>query len=458
MKKPHILIVDDEQDIRMTLEASLQAEGYETTQAASGKDALRLTQEILPDLVLLDIMMPDIDGHEICRRIKGDDKTRHIAVVFASVLRATRDKVEGLDIGADDYITKPFKMPELLAKLRALFRVQEYQRHLELLVDFAHSVNELDPDDISKAIISKLEGIISADRYSVFILDDETGLLKALAHNHNENEMDGISLPASDSPIMRKALNTGEKVFTKNFESSGYDDDIKRKKYTDGFALCLPLKVGREVFGVLNINGNSTGFFNNLDYSLPELAAELMSASLNNARRLEQMEKLAITDGLTGLYNRRYFYELFEKEFERSKRFHQPLSVIMVDIDYFKKINDTYGHLAGDIVLENLAKRLTKHVRMIDTVARYGGEEFVILLPQSNSKDSLIVAERIREDVSATEVETEDGALKITVSLGISDTSKGDLAKPQDLFNRADEALYQAKRDGRNRTIVYTAD
>ncbi len=458
MKKPHILIVDDEEDIRFTLDTALQAEGYMTTMAASGADALAIVEARKPDLILLDIMMPEIDGYEVCRRIKENEATKHTAIVFASVLRKTQDKVDGLDMGADDYITKPFNMPELLAKLRALFRVKEYQRHLERLVDFAHSVNELDPDDIADAISEKLENLLVSDRFSVFIKNEDDDTLRVLAHNHDGAEMDDLSLLNAQSPIMNKAISTGELVYVKDFKSSDYSSGDKRNKYTDSYALCIPLKVGPEVLGALNINGNSKGFFDHLDLNSAELAAEMISASLNNSRRLEQLRKLAITDGLTKLYNRRYFYELLQKEFERAKRFNQPLSLVMIDIDYFKKINDKYGHLVGDVVLEELARRLKKHVRIIDTVARYGGEEFAILLPQADLNDGVLVAERVRSDVGSGPVETPEGPVNITVSLGVCDSIPDSIRKPEDLMNRSDEALYKAKAQGRNQTCVYTEE
>ncbi len=455
MKRPHILIIDDEIDIRLTLETTLRAEGYLVSSAALGKTALEMIHQNPPDLVLLDIMMPDIDGYEICQKLKESEETREIKIVFASAKRKTKDKVEGLDIGADDYVTKPFNIPELLAKLRVHFRVMDYHRKFEKLADFAHSVNVLDLDAVADALKNELEELITADRYSVFIADYDSNRFRLIAHNHGESEMDGLETTIDESPFMTEALRRMEEVSESDFSKSSYAPDEKRGKYTDDFALCLPLKVGPQFLGVLNLNGNSQGFFDNLEFNFVSLIAEILAASLNNIRQLERLRKLAITDGLTSLLNHRVFHERLTSEFERSKRFNQPLSCVMVDIDYFKRINDTYGHPAGDTILKDIANRLKAHLRTVDVVARYGGEEFAMLLPQTNAEDAEIMAERIRVDVENKAFETEKGPLKVTVSMGICDTVAQNFQNRSELLSKTDEALYRAKSNGRNQIVIY---
>jgi len=452
---PNILIVDDEEDIRMTLEAALRAEGYRVTTAAFGNDALEMIKKDPPDLMLLDIMMPDIDGYEVCRQVKGNDDTKNIVVVFATALRKTKDKVEGLDIGADDYITKPFNMPELLAKLRVHFRIKDYQSKLENLVDFAHNANALDLDDIATAIKSDFEEFITADRYSVFVVDDENECFRLLAHNHDEDKMDCHDLPFDQSPIMNETRLCKGKVMETRFSASPFSPDVKRRKYSDDFALCLPLKVGSQILGALNLNGNSKGFFDRLDFSLVSLIAEILSASLNNVRQLEKLRKLATTDGLTELLNHRSFHERLHSEFERTRRFGQTLSCVMLDIDLFKQFNDTYGHPTGDTILKEIAVRLKRHLRKIDTVARYGGEEFAMLLPQTSARDTRVVTERIRLDIASRPFQTDKGPLNVTVSMGICDSAMMRFQSGSALLAKADRALYMAKEGGRNQTVIY---
>ncbi len=453
-RKPYILIVDDEEDIRLTLEAVLRTEGYRVTTAAFGNDALEMIKKDPPDLMLLDIMMPDIDGYEVCRQVKGNDDTKNIVVVFATALRKTKDKVEGLDIGADDYITKPFNMPELLAKLRVHFRIKDYQNKLESLVDFAHNANALDLNDIAAAIRRDFEEFITADRYSVFVVDDENECFRLLAHNHEEGGMDRHELPFDQSPIMNEARLGKGKVIETRFSSSPFSSDVKRRKYNDDFALCLPLKMGSKILGALNLNGNSKGFFDRLDFSLVALIAEILSASLNNVHQLEKLKKLATTDGLTELLNHRSFHERLHSEFERAKRFGQALSCVMLDIDYFKKFNDTHGHPTGDTILKEIAVRLKRHLRKIDTVARYGGEEFAMLLPQTGAHDAQIVTERIRLDIASRPFETDKGPLNVTVSMGICDSDMMGFQTGSALLAKSDQALYMAKEGGRNQTAI----
>ena len=452
MEEKTILIVDDEEDIRINLETALCAEGYKTILAASGEEALRLAHSMEPDVLLLDIMMPDMDGYELCRKLKAGGSAKGAMIVFASALRKTRNKVEGLDMGADDYVTKPFNMPELLAKLRALFRAREHNRQLERLVGFFPSVNPLELEAIARAAMEGMPRLLRADRFSVFIIDWEESAFRLLAHNHAQKDMDDLLIPMAASPLMLETVKSGGEIVVGDFPSSKYSAGVRaRAKYGDGHAMCSPVELGTEVFGVLNLNGNSNAFFDKLDLNLVRLVSETLAASLGNHLRHEQMNKLAITDGLTRLFNHRYFQERLAQEFERAKRFSQDLSLILMDIDFFKRINDTYGHPVGDVILKAVAARISAHLRKIDLTARYGGEEFAMLLPQTNIEMAMAVAERIREDMATKPIETDKGNLTVTISLGVCDTSLSGVTRAADLVRKADEALYAAKKDGRNR-------
>jgi two-component system cell cycle response regulator len=446
-----ILIVDDEEDIRVNLETSLGAEGYKTVLAASGEEALKLARSMAPDVALVDIMMPDMDGYELCRKLKADESTKAIMIVFASALRKTQNKVDGLDMGADDYVTKPFNMPELLAKLRALFRARESNRQLGRLVDFSRSVNALERSAIADAVMEWVPKILCAERFSVFLIDWEESAFRILAHNHDEKDMDDLFIPMAASPLMLDTVKSGGEIVVGDFASSKYSAGVRaRAKYGDTHALCSPVELGTEVFGAINLNGNAKGFFDRQDLNVVRLVSETLAAAVGNHLRHEQMNKLAITDGLTRLFNHRYFQERLAQEFERAKRFSQDLSLILMDIDFFKRVNDTYGHPVGDTVLKAVASRISSHLRKIDLTARYGGEEFAMLLPQTNIEMAMEVAERIREDMASNPVETDKGSLTVTISLGVCATSAHGVTRAADLVRKADEALYAAKKDGRN--------
>jgi len=451
MKKPSILIVDDEEDIRINLTAALSAEGYDVHCADGGVAAEEILRTGQPDLVMLDIMMPGLDGYELCRRIK-EEGSKSPAVVFASALRKTRNKVEGLDLGADDYITKPFNMAELKAKLRALFRAQENKRQLQRLVDFSHSINAIDLKSVGEAVAARFPGLVGSDRFSLFYADESEGALRLVADNHIEKTDEGLSIAKADSMLMSDAIDGSGEIYIEDFGASKYSAESQRPKYTDGYAMCIPLRSGGEAVGVLNISGNNSGFFAAGDLSVPRLLAEMIGSSLGNCRMHARINLLAVTDGLTKVYNHQHFHQRLDLEFERAHRFEQDLSCIMLDIDFFKKINDTYGHQAGDAVLRSVAARLLNHLRKIDIVARYGGEEFALLLPQTSIKAAVAVAERIREDIEASPVETIAGLVKVTASLGVATTKAKDIKKGVDLIKKADESLYDAKHEGRNRT------
>ncbi|MBI5814030.1 MAG: diguanylate cyclase [Nitrospinae bacterium] len=456
MKKSTIMIVDDEEDIRLNLATALGPEGYEVVCVENGDKALGMLDDVRPGLVILDIMMPGLDGYEVCRRIK-ESGPQSPAVVFASALRKTRNKVEGLDLGADDYITKPFNLAELKAKIRSIFRAQESHRQLLALVDFSRSVNSIDPAALGAAFAARFGELVEANLFSLFYLEEEGGELKLVGHNHSEKEMDGLSLPAAESPIMAAALSAGNEIMVDNFATTPYATGARRPKYTDGYAMCIPLSAGGEFVGVINVSGGGAGFFMKDDFGVLRLMAEITAASLGNCRMHSRINRLAVTDGLTKVFNHQHFHNLLALEFERAKRFGQDLSCVMLDVDFFKRINDTYGHQAGDTVLRHIAAKLMGHLRKIDVVARYGGEEFAILLPQTNIKAAVAVAERIREDVGANPVVTEAGSIGVTVSMGVSDMTVKGVKKEADLIKKADEALYAAKHEGRNRTKVLLA-
>ncbi len=291
-----ILVVDDEADATRLFYEVFTRKGYEVIEAPDGQTGLRLAQEKNPDVILLDIDLPDINGFEVCRLLKTDPATANIPIIFVSAhFMDENSKVKALSIGGNDFITKPYSIPELAARVGVMVRI-------------------------------------------------------------------------------RKA---------------------------------------------------------------------------EDALRLQ-----SVTDSLTGLYNRRFMFERFEEELSRAKRHGMSMACVVIDLDHFKKVNDEYGHLAGDTVLRNVSELLLQHARMEDFPCRYGGEEFLLILPQTNTAGALTLAERIRESLEKKAIRTDEGLIHITMSAGIAAYPENGGETSDDLLHLADTALYQAKERGRNLVVI----
>ncbi|MDF3064749.1 MAG: response regulator/GGDEF protein [Polyangiaceae bacterium] len=310
--KANLLLIDDSEAQSTQICNSLERLGYRVTRASSGVEGLRLARTTSPDLVLLDVVMADIDGFAVCRWLKMNAETRDIPVIMLTVRTALADRVEGLNIGADDYLAKPFEDQELEARIFAALRVKA--AHAELR--------------------------------------DRNQQLESMLHH---------------------------------------------------------------------------------------------------------VEALASTDALTGLYNRRRFADVLRREFAVTKRYKNTLSCLLLDLDHFKQINDRFGHDAGDQVLKEMARRITGSLREVDLAARYGGEEFVVLLPHTGKADANIVAERLLKNVRKQEFNFGGEMVTVTASIGCAGNSDVASSNPDDLVKAADVALYEAKKRGRNRVVMYTA-
>jgi len=293
-----IAIVDDDAAIRRLVRLFLTRSGYDLVEFATGEDARRQMHTTPWDLAILDRRLPDMDGVVLCHELKSDPALRTSYIIMLTGEADQEDKVEGLDLGADDYITKPFQPAELLARIRAAKRIVDLQKEL-----------------------------------------------------------------------------------------------------------------------------------------------------LETNKRLEL---LSITDGLTKLYNHRYFQDEMARAFEESQRYQRPLSMAIIDIDFFKKINDTYGHAVGDEVLKAVAKLFQESIRSTDLAARYGGEEFAVMMPETELNDAITFAEKIRALIEEAPFQTSAGPLHATVSVGVASVPHTKIHAAKGVVIAADKALYRAKRNGRN--------
>ncbi len=326
LTKADLIVVDDTPENLQLLSGLLNRYGYKVRSALDGYAALKAASAAPPDLILMDIRMPGLDGYEVCEQLKENEATRDIPVIFLSSLNEVIDKVRAFTSGGVDYVTKPFQIEEVLARI---------ETHLTL-----------------------------------------RSLQKTLQKRNAELEEKNAQL----------------------------EQEIARRTQAE-----------------------------------------------------EKMRILAITDPLTSIFNRRHFFELAEKELQRSRRYQRPLSVIMFDLDHFKRLNDTYGHLAGDYALKEVVHVCQHTLRDVDLFARYGGEEFVILLPETDSNQAHQVAERLRTAIDEEDLKWEEKLMHATISLGVTSLQfDADNLSADKLLDQADQALYHSKNTGRNRVSIYS--
>lgn len=309
--KETILVVEDENNNRFLLQTYLETEGYAVELARSGEEAVEKAASVNPSVIILDVMLPGINGLDTCRQLKSKESVKFTPIILVTALRGNEERIQGIEAGADDFISKPINRIELLTRIKSLLRIKKLNETLE-------------------AKIAELE-------------------------------------------------------------------TVKNK-----------------------------------------------------------LRKLAITDGLTGVFNYRAFRKQLKLEISRSKRFNLPISLVIMDIDNFKKYNDMFGHPRGDRVLKIFAKLISENIRDLDFLARYGGEEFVLILPGTGKKEAGIVAEKIRHLIEDAPFPEENKLPEkcLTVSLGTA-TYPHDTRNESELIKFADQALYKAKINGRNRWVSY---
>jgi two-component system cell cycle response regulator len=450
-----ILVVDDiEANVRL-LEAKLSAEYYDVLTASNGPEALARAAAEEPDIILLDVMMPGMDGFQVCRRLKDDAATRHIPVVLVTALDGRDDRIAGLEAGADEFLTKPIDEMMLLARVRSLTRLKAV-------------MDELRQREASGRRMGAIES--SAARLGggggrVVVVDDHERqgprLLEQLSVEHRAQ--------LAISPEAAAELPRGHvdlfiiNVMAKSFDGLRLAARIRADESTRHVPVLAVVDVEdrARVVKALEIGVNDL-------LPRPVDSQELAARARTQIRRkrytdylrnnLDSSLELAIIDQLTGLYNRRYMTSQVDVLIARARRSRNPLAALVVDIDHFKKINDNFGHDVGDEVLREFAVRLASNVRAVDLACRTGGEEFVVLMPETQIVDAHRIAERLRLHVAGSPFRVSGGRnlLSVTISIGVSATTLEDVAADS-LLKRADENVYAAKARGRNRVIAQAA-
>ena len=450
-----ILVVDDVAANARLLEARLQAEYFDVRIALNGRDALEMALNERVDLVLLDVMMPDMTGFEVCAALKSDPRTAHVPVIMVTSLDQSEDRVKGLNSGADDFLTKPVSDVALIARVKSLLRLKMVTDELVLRAAAMQSVG-CDPVEIFTQN-AEIGG-------SILVVDDRenstSSIRRALVSPFD------IEVTADPSAAVAQAQ-------SRDFDLLMISLSLKEG---DGLRLCTQIRtidrLRQTPVLLITDAGETDRVLRALDLGVNDYIIRPIDANELKARVRTQLRRrlyaerlrnmvssaveLAITDSLTGLHNRRYLDAHLNSTVARAAATEKPVCVLLFDIDHFKAVNDTYGHAAGDEVLRDFADRLRQGVRGIDLVARYGGEEFVLVMPETDASFAANVAERLRSDVEKVRFRTQGGArIPVTVSIGLAEWQHADSA--ESLIGRADEALYQAKRAGRNRVVASAA-
>ncbi len=324
--------------------------------------------------------------------------------------------------------------------------------NMDHLIFLQKSVSLLSSGEINKVLVERLPYILSIHHFTLFLYDKNTRQLSLSCHNRKDLE-DNLSVPLGDSKIMGEAMTSGRYILEQDFSKSRYFEGKKNPNFQCSFFVSIPLMIENETIGCLNLNDNDKGYFNVTDLDFALNVAEFISLSISNAILYEKTERLSVTDGLTGLTNHRQMQRLLKSEFQRSQRYKSPLSMVILDIDHFKNVNDTYGHQIGDEVLRDASSILKSFCRSNDVAARYGGEEFVLILPETDVEGAVQIAERVRHAVEERKFCFNGAEFRVTISCGVSQFEEDFMKSPADLTGVADAALYQAKSQGRNRTV-----
>lgn len=452
-----ILIVDDVATNRIVLKVKLASAYYETIQAATATEALALAQTERPDLILLDLELPDLSGIEVCARLKADPRTSDIPVVIITAFQNAERRLQALRAGAEDMFWKPFDENVLLARLRNLLRTRETQDQLGLRdvtrrdLGFSEPVQAFTGPGLIGLVAGRIDTALHwkrqlqphlADR--LLVLDRDAALSELAA-----TDMPDVFLVASDLQRAGDGLR--------------FMSELRSRHGSRYAAICLAMPPTERDLAATALDLGAADLID--PAADPAEIALRLQKQMNNKRQADALRttvadglRLATIDPLTGLHNRRYGLPHLARIAERAVHSGRQFAVLVIDIDRFKTVNDSWGHAAGDAVLTEVSRRLKADLRTIDLVARIGGEEFMAVLPDCGIEAAQITAERLRRAVGDQPVRLPSGpTVSVTISIGLA--MGGGLAdsapEAEAILARADHALLAAKAEGRNQVTVH---
>ncbi len=491
MDRARILIVDEDEILARTISWLLKEQGFDVATALGGERAIEALALHQPDLVIVDVTMPHADGYELLRRIRADERWRDVPILVAAALPGEDATAHLLSAGASDFIAKPFHVRDLLGRIRVQLRVRQELRnaHLALrstqvelkrvraeaesrrkLVDILNEVTgDFSAEELYHILVRRVARALDISHCSLILArpGDPVGVVAAA---YEAPGLRRLEIRLDRYPEIQSALESGEPVLIEDVDQSPLYNEVRLDWAATGTmipfrsVIALPFRLDGEQAGVIFLRtlldepplGRSDVEF--ADTVVRAAVAAIRRAQLIESTRADKarLEVLALTDPLTQTHNRRSLVERLTGELERARRYGLHLSMLMVDLDHFKAINDSYGHVIGDEVLRGVARILQREARAVDIVARYGGEEFVVVLPETGEDGAAALAERIRSRIAETPPIPggEYGWLRVTVSIGVATIPSARVSSPEELIALADEALYRAKAQGRNRVCT----
>ena len=454
-----VLVVDDILANVKLLQARLMAEYFEVLTASNGPDALDICQKGMCDIVLLDVMMPGMDGYEVCRRLKADGRTAHLPVIMVTALDQPSDKLEGLEAGADDFLTKPVNDLALTTRVKSLARLKMVTDELHLRVSTSQQLGFDDAD--------QSHGDPKHGRGGKMLVVDDRAASYERVVNALSTEHEVVVITNPQEALFRVADESFDltliSLAIENFDALRLCSQMRSLDRTRMVPILLMAQEGDDAALIRGIDLGVNDYITRPiepNELLARARTQVKRKRLNDRLRdsVQSTMEMAVKDPLTGLNNRRYFDSHMQNLFNKAEVGGKPLSMIVMDIDHFKSVNDTHGHQVGDDVLKTFAERITKSVRGKDLACRFGGEEFIVAMPDTDRELAYVVADRMRREVAAHPFVVEGGAKQIgvTVSAGVS-SFQGNGDSIEAMLKRADDALYEAKRNGRNQVISQAA-
>ena len=451
----NILIVDDLPENVRLLSSLLKNQGYGINSATDGKAALSIIKTERPDLILLDIMLPVMDGYQVCRILKSQPETRHIPIIFLSGLDSELDKVEAFKVGGADYITKPFFVEEVIFRVKAQLNILDRQHKFKQILSQEIAERKIAERELNKSralltgvLDSSLDGVAAfeairdRDRKIIDFRWLIANPVAAMTVGGTIESLSGRKLFVEDSSNLFDGL---FELFVQVVETC----TVLEKEY---YYSSDSLQVWFHIVAVKLGDGFAMTFRDISDRKQIEITLKKANLKLTYQANI---------DSLTQIANRRRFDEYIAQEWSRCAREREYLSLILCDVDYFKAYNDTYGHQAGDDCLYQVAQAIERAVkRPADIAFRYGGEEFAVILPYTEGQGAIRVAEEIHQQVRELQILHDASAIDqiISMSIGVSSIIPDTRSSPHTLIAAADAALYDAKSKGRNRVIYKSVE
>jgi two-component system cell cycle response regulator len=476
--RPKVLIADDSPLVLRMIEKMLDGAGYGTVTARDGLEAIEKAVAEDVNLVILDVMMPRMNGYQACRLLKSEPSTKSLPVVILTSRDQAGDRFWGLETGADYYITKDSEPHRILDLVRNVLageagqprpRSAEGQRNS---LDILSRVNELLDRKLYEATILSEIGRVARSLVQLDetfkstmglvsrVIDFTIGALVFLEDDHLDVDL-LLQRPATPA-VVEEAKGKILEAVARRRGGAGFAHVQARlfppaapgneETTLAGFAT-FPVHSGDRLKGLLAVGGRHVGRMNHDTEAFLGQVANQVHMVMENARLFERVRNLSVRDSLTDLFNHRYTMQLVSTEFQRVGRYQESVSIVMLDIDHFKKVNDELGHPAGDAVLKDVAQLIKDSLRSVDQVGRYGGEEFLMILPHTSRAEALQTAERVRRRIAEHALRIGNRDLRVTVSLGVGSYPSETVTSPEGLVQEADQALYRAKEAGRNKVM-----